>query len=303
MAPRDSNGDTLTAEPIARVIADLRAGRVRHVVPDARLNSMALSRVTTSTVVDSTAIYESLVAKDEPVWIYEDHPCIAPPWDNAAICYVNEHGNVIVMQVTADEIPATKRRQLWEPENPMDWADVRWILDTFVWVGGQGGEGPVPTVGPLHLWRFAVNEDGSPADMRWVHLYKERPLDSWDMAHLVLLGSLNFLGCRNVQLVEPERPRAQRKRIARLGVPPIRTINVTPVGKSYRADGKSSEGQGTPLTSVRGHFSHYGPQYGKGLLFGKFSGRFWVPQFARGSQKYGETEKDYRLATKSGGDR
>lgn len=286
----------MTAEPVARVIADLRAGRVRHVVEDPRLNEIALAGAKTATVVDATAIYNSLVAKDDPVWVYEDHPCIAPPWESAAVCYVNEHGNVVVMQVTATDVPKSERRKRWEPADPVDWDDVRWLLDTFVWIGGRSPDfGPLPTTGPVHMWRFAVTENGTPADLGWIHLEPRYPLEHWDMAHLVLLGSLNFMACRNVQLVEPERPRPTRRRLARLGVPPIRTVNVYPAGKSSNGNGAGS-GEGVPLTSVRGHFSHYGAQYGKGLLFGRLSGRFWVPQFARGSKELGETEKDYRLA-------
>jgi hypothetical protein len=31
----------------------------------------------------------------------------------------------------------------------------------------------------------------------------------WGMAHVTLLGALNFTNCRNVELVDPQRPRAQ----------------------------------------------------------------------------------------------
>jgi hypothetical protein len=59
-------------------------------------------------------------------------------------------------------------------------------------------------------------------------------------------------------------------------------------------------GTGTFVARRDGHVfvtgNSYGPAYGKGLLFGKFEGRFWVPQFARGSKEFGETVKDYRLA-------
>jgi Ca2+-binding RTX toxin-like protein len=117
----------VTAEPIARVVADLRAGRVRHVVADPRLNEIALKRATTATVVDATAIYDALVLKDE-VWVYEDHPCIAPPWESAAVCYVNEHGNCIVMQVTAGAV---------------DIADGGAGSDTLALVGVVDGDGVV----------------------------------------------------------------------------------------------------------------------------------------------------------------
>lgn len=292
----------MTAEAVARVVADLNAGRVRHVLADDVVNAHALAAAKGAVVVDATPIYTSLVAKDEPVWVYEDHPNIAPPWANAAICYVNEHGNVIAMQAGAEEIPKGKRAELWgDTGTPVDWDRVRWKIDIFVWIGGSSpSTGALPTTGPVHMWRFAVHEDGSPADLRWVRLHPEYPLEHWDMAHLVMLGALNFCACRNVRLVEPEHPRPTRRRLARLGVK-VHTINVFPVGKTYTGTARTGGGGGgVPLTSVRGHFAEYGVN-GKGLLFGKHAGRFWVPQHARGSKEHGESRADYRLMPEPAG--
>lgn len=116
------------------------------------------------------------------------------------------------------------------------------------------------------------------------------------MAHLVLLGALNFMNCRNVELVEPTWERHKRKRLARLGVK-VHTISVFPVGRSVRSGPKVQDaGGGLPLSSVVGHFAHYGPEYGRGLLFGRLAGRFWIPQHARGAKEHGESEVDYRLS-------
>jgi hypothetical protein len=290
----------VTAEAIAEVVADLRAGRVRFPMDRSLARSaMGVCLLATETVVDATAIYQSLVAKEEPIWLYEDHPCIAPPWDAAAVCYVNEHGNVMVMTALASEFGG---RETWEdewvPAEPVDFDRVRWILNTFLWLGGHGGDGrPFATTGPVHMWRFAIYEDGEPADLRWVHLVPEYPMEGWDMAHATLLGSLNFLNCRNVELVEPVRPRGERRRLERTGVV-VKTINVFPAGRSSRTIATS--GAGTPLTSVRGHFAHYGPQYDRGLLFGKLSGRFWHPQTSRGTAEFGEHLNDYRLEPSRG---
>lgn len=287
----------MTAEPIAAVIADLRAGRARPAYggwrDDPALFEMALRLAKAAVVVDATAIYASLAATEHPVYLYEDHPSIAPPWTSAAISYVNQHGNVVVMQATAREWAAGDAAE-WEPAQPVEWERVRWIIDTFVWLGGRTGAGePIATMGPAHMWRFAVYADGVPADLRWVQLQPDYPLEHWNMAHLVLLGALNFMNCRNVRLVEPQRPRAERRRLARIGVP-VHTVNVFPVGRSARS-ARSGGDQGVPLTSVRGHFASYGPEYGRGYLFGRLSGRFWIPQHARGSAEHGESEADYRL--------
>jgi hypothetical protein len=289
----------VTAEPIAEVVADLRAGRVRFPMDRSLArDALLVAKVSTETVVDATAIYRSLVAKEEPIWLYEDHPCIAPPWDSAAVCYVNEHGNVMVMTALASEFrnPADWEDD-WKPAQPVEWDRVRWILNTFLWLGGHGGDGAFPTTGPVHMWRFAIYRDGEPADLRWIQLVPEYPMKHWDMAHATLLGSLNFLNCRNVELVEPQRHRGERRRLGRTGVV-VKTINVFPAGRSSRTI--ATTGAGTPLTSVRGHFAHYGPQYDRRLLFGKLAGRFWHPQSARGKADLGEHLNDYRLRTGMG---
>lgn len=250
---------------------------------------LALALVLDPTVVDATAIYHSLVAKDEPVYLYEDHPCVSPPFSEAAISYVNEHGNVVVMHATADTTIKP-----WDTESKVvDWSRVKWALTVFVWIGGQGGSGPVPTTGPVHMWWIAVYDDGEPADIHWIHIAEDVPLEQWDMAQLVLLGSLNFLNCRNVALVDPVRPRAEARRVARTGVK-VHTINVLPTGSSTR--GSRGDPVGVPLASVRGHFACYGPEYDRELLFGKYAGRYWRPQHARGSKEHGESQADYRLA-------
>lgn len=306
-----------SADVIAPVVADLRAGRVHRLIGGVDVWEAARFTVTfDAKTVDATAIYHSLVARDDPVFLYEDHPNIAPPFQCAEFCYVNEHGNVIVMKALAQDRRGHEKEMAdsiaslevarpvsqpepWEPAEPIEWDRVRWIIDTMCWIGGRKGDGTsFPTGGPVHMWRFAVYETGQPADLHWVHLVPEYPLENWDMAHLVLLGSLNFLNCRNVELVEPERPRPERRRIARTGQR-IYELSVFPVGRSSRSAG-SGPGQGVPLSSVRGHFSHYGDccpgmHDPRGLLFGKLTGRFWIPQHARGSAEHGEHESSYRL--------
>ncbi len=287
----------MSAEAIAAVIADIRDGNVVNTLPhDKDLYDACLANAQLGTVVDATAIYADLVARDDPVWIYEDHSCIAPPWINARFAYRNEHGNVIVMAASADERPLwIERKPAWkEDQHPVDWTSVRWTITTTVWIGGRSREvgGAFPTAGPVHLWRFAVADDGQPLDLNWVHLLDEYPMQQWDMAHLTLLGALNFCACSNVEIVEPDRPRAERRRIERTGIR-VHTLNVFPAGKRTRGS-KGEPVGGTPLHSVRGHFATYGSG-GRGLLFGRHAGRFWVPAHARGNPEHGRVDKDYRL--------
>jgi hypothetical protein len=282
---------------IAEVVRDLRAGRVGVSHEDPEISARALAGISdTAPVVDATQIYRSLADNPKPVYIYEDHPSIAPPWQSAFVCYVNEHGNVIVMHLFSEELSKAERSEKWVSEsNEVDWAKVRWVTQVTIWLGGRSATlgKRIPVTGPAHVWLHAVYESGEPADIRWVHLNPKYPMKHWDMANLVILGALNYMNCRNVDIVEPLRPRAQARQIKRTGVQ-VSIINVFPIGKSTRSKGKGG-GQGVPLTSVRGHFACYGPDYGKGLLFGKLQGRFWIPQYARGDRDLGESRHDYAL--------
>lgn len=305
----------MTAHPIALVVADIDAGRVVNVLGQGEqaFFGVCLADAQEGVVIDVTPVYESLVAKDDPVYLYEDHPCIAPPWMAARIAYVNEHGNVVLMAASVTELADEYREQTattWArtatalqadgtpystpPPHPIEWEHVRWIIDTTVWGGGRSPSqnGPVATFGPAHLWRFAVYDNGTPADMRWIHLLPDYPMQGWDMAHLVLLGALNFCACSNIEVVEPQRPRPERRRLERTGVR-VHTLTVHPRGKRTRT-AKGEPVGGTPLHSVRGHFATYG-QGDRGLLFGKYAGRFWVPAHARGNPEHGRIDKDYVL--------
>jgi|SRR6266568_2290861 len=283
-----------SGEAIARVVADLRMRNVSNALKDdEELFTAALNSAGSEVVIDATDIYKSIVSRDDPIYVYEDHPCVTPPWKEAAICYVNEHGNAVVMSMITSEWDKPEAR--WDTENIADWSQIHWISTIFVWCGGRTrGTIPVVTGGPLHCWRLAINPDGSLADVRWVQLRTDQPLAVWDMAQLVLLGALNFLNCHNVAIAEPVRTRAVRRRIQRAGVT-VSEIQVFKPGPLRRKLNGHNSG-GVPLSSVRGHFAHYGPQYNRGLLFGKIAGRFWIPQHAIGSSENGEKpEAKYRL--------
>jgi hypothetical protein len=294
----------VTAQPIAELVADLLAGRYRH--PGTRtgiglFNDTAAARLhIEQPVVDITPIYRDvqhrLQVKQEAVAPYDDHPCITPPWTNALLCFVNEHQNTHALQIHTEPWGG---RQPWKTVNDpdIDWDRVRWKVDTFVWTGGRSknlGE-YIPTGGPMHYWRYALYEDGQPADLGFIQLLSNMPAADWDITQLTLLGALNFLNCVNIDVDEPARPRPERRRIARTGIT-VKTLVVHPVGR--RRPGT----RGTPLdpaetaqSKVRGHFAHYGDRYGKGKLFGKYEGKFWVPPHVRGSAEVGEIHKDYLL--------
>lgn len=299
-----------SAELIADVVADLRAGRTNH--PGAidkagtAISKKLLERAQRpQPVVDCTAIFNMQRAA-ESINLYDDHPSITPPWEDALLCYVNTFGNVVCLQVHRTDWDGTAPdRRDWYTDNEIDWTRVRWVAETAIWVGGTGGDGqPLPTSGPCHMFRHAIRADGAPEDINWLALLIRRGqrgrhgelVDEnqgiWDSAMVTIGGSLNFLNASNVDIAEPIRPRATRRRIARTGVM-VQTIVVRPPGKRRAAGGADArpiDATESVLSPVRGHWAHYGPAFNRGLLFGKYPGKFWIPGYARGAADSVETE-------------
>lgn len=312
----------MSADEIAEVVADLRAGRVHNILPNDRdVFDWAMDRFEGDhgPVVDATALFRRYVIDNtRPIDLYEEFSCVAPPWDSALICFQNTFGNVWVTQMwsldgqDATDVQKHEAKGLWrwKTTNPVDWDQVRWTVHCLVWIGGHSiGDGDddrqarpgqflrIKTGGPVHLQQLAVYEDGTPADIHWVELHSKFPSADLVNQLFVALGALTFMNCRNVELVEPNRQRAERRRLERLGVR-MHTINVFPAGATTR--GLRQPGDGVPLGTVRGHMAHYGPEYGKGLLFGKHAGRFWIPMHARGAKEHGEVEHDYVIRDEAG---
>ncbi len=286
------------AEEIAAVIADIRAGRaVPHLAgPEVAAELLARTRVQQPTV-DVTAIYHSMLDRvtTTGIRIYEDFPMGMSPWPEATFGYVNTHGNVMVMQThTEPWFP----EQRWETPNDVDWDRVRWLVEASMWVGGRDSTGrPVETHGPVRVLQHAIYDDGGPADLRWVSLIARDADDphTWELPTAVLAATLNFLACSNVEAAEPVRAFPVRQRLRKTRVQ-LQTIVVRPAGKRSASAGSGAvrafDALDVPLTSVRGSFGHYGPKYGRGLLFGKYEGKFWRPAHARGAGD-GVEQKDY----------
>lgn len=321
-----------SGEAIAKVVADLRKRRCNDRFDVQPPEGMWIA-IDNAVVVDSTAIYHDL-CKRKGVYLYEDHR-VCPVWMNSLIGYHNEHGNAVVMHTIAldqkeyNNAEWERQAGLWadmqsssevghpwetDQEHVIDWERVKWVYNVTVFAGGRssgshtdysGPPLPVPTTGPCHMFRLAVYPDGEIADIRWIAFDQtdiwqmgDGPSKTWDMAQLVVLGTLNLGNCVNVVLREPDRPRAEQRRIHRLGVE-VSEIHVRPISTSYRGKGKESVAFGSvPLHSVRGHFAEYGMN-GRGKLFGKYSGRYWIPAHARGSSEHGTIEQNYVMEGES----
>lgn len=300
----------MSTEQIAEVIQDVRCGNYRSLA-DPKLTTIfhEIAEPACNTVVDSTAIYRQLAATVTEYNFYDDFPSMAPPWNEAAIVYENQHGNVIVMCILTGDRDAGHNIGPWEPDpndnKVVDWQRVRWVMEVPLLLGGTDGNGRrITTTAFPMFWRVAVYDDGELADVRWVNIAGEDkyPISYWDMALLVFESTINFMGCRNVEYVETAVPRPIRRRLLRRG-PEVRlgVLHVRPVSRGSRGNTAANPGS-VPLHSVVGHRAHYGNccptrHEPRGLLFGKLEGRFWIPQHARGQRGAGEVVHEYIVET------
>jgi hypothetical protein len=116
----------------------------------------------------------------------------------------------------------------------------------------------------------------------------------WTFVHYAMLAA-DFTTIQGGPPIVTVTPPVSRKRI-RSGRRPLasyRVIDIKPVpATDPRYAGMTQEERARHI--VRGHFAEYGMN-GKGKLFGKVAGKFWVPAHYRGNPELGEVDKSYRI--------
>lgn len=123
---------------------------------------------------------------------------------------------------------------------------------------------------------------------------------------LYVFDCLELLSCTNVSLQPHDNdPKQVRRAIKRHGGTPesyrYYTLVVRPPGA--RSDTPGQEIGIMPRHVCRGHRAYYGPAAihkrpdgrDRGLLFGKYAGRFFIPPTLKGKKENGTVEKDYLI--------
>lgn len=193
------------------------------------------------------------------------------------------------MQIMGDEI---------NPYPPVLVPDARWhiLAQLFSAEGRQ--------VSPPSDWFFAVYENGQMATYRdhlalWVtntHNPGNQVMILADSFIQVSFLALTFLHTKNVEIITPPPPTKKRlprkvkfeSRYHRL------KVNAIGTKRESRGAGKQT-GISQALHIVRGHFREYGPEFGKGKLFGKYTGRYLVAGHFKGDLEIGAVAKDYEV--------
>lgn len=187
------------------------------------------------------------------------------------------------------------------PEIEAVWDEIAQVTQAFTWIGGPQNDGSWGVVGPWWQIGLAVDFDGKLRATDTARFLPESVIPEGlavemcesDVALMLLV--LDFLNLRNIEVAEMSGlPKPVRKRLAREDVT-VSELTVLPTGKYRRHDRDPVPiGEGSPLTSVRGHIIRSGVE-GRKHLFGRenVTGRFWVPAHARGSKEHGEVIQEF----------
>jgi hypothetical protein len=130
-------------------------------------------------------------------------------------------------------------------------------------------------------------------------LYRKDQLGSAYCA-CVSLWAFSLLHCNNILLEDraaPEGAQKTRRIMGKLPLTEYKVLTLDPL-KTPKVRAVRGEAGGPTRTvrlhTARGHFREYGTN-GRGKLFGKITGRFYMPPTLRGAASAGVITKDYAL--------
>ncbi len=192
------------------------------------------------------------------------------------------------------------------PERRYDMSKASWLVrGEFSSLTDNG------VLGCLHSFAyFLLDQNGSILRPMLAGHLVDGPLDAEQESGLSMIAlemmsvfgmACAFMSCKNVTVSEhaPDKKVAAARR--RRNKPPMAkyyTLEIEPMKRVLRSEGGSDElGLKRALHICRGHFADYSEER---PLFGKVSGRFWIPAHVRGSKDAGEIKKDYRVKGATG---
>lgn len=149
--------------------------------------------------------------------------------------------------------------------------------------------------GKSYLW---VHSEADKSLLKEFGLPLERYLDVYGREVCIALATVQFMNCKNVEIIDNPPSRQQRRAAERKGEPrPVtyKTLRIVPFGRVARQQDRKAQAMGAEMSLhiCRGHFKDY--RQGKGL--GKWHRRgvwWWSPQ-VRGKVSSGRVVKDYEV--------
>lgn len=254
--------------------------------------------------IDNVAEYVHGAANaDRESWdIKRDFPCLAPPFSDFWMEYARP-AKIIRKDGLRPSTTAPHRaaiRFLARQADPDQ--NGRWVVTCNCCFQCERGQ-QIIVLGALTL---LVDDRGEAVtyecDYQRDALAESIAHDDEKLRHALLtlctpaLLAISFLHCKNV-VAEREQPPSPKlaKRQRERGKPPrviFKTLNIAPMKAVLeKTMAETSTGLRRALHICRGHFADYG-EHG---LFGKYQGRFWIPQHLRGGPDRGIVHKTYNV--------
>lgn len=263
--------------------------------------------------ISNVADYLESIPYKEVTQKEEDGDGYIPPWP---MCWMefrtpaSDAGNITdigVVILTHDLSDGRSERWWQERRGGLEIPDARFgiVFDMFVWVAGD-----TAPQGPVGAMYVAVDQDGRildrvEAEGRTTRLGAQIEtafgFDGGTLWHIldVCLFAVQFANCRNVERIEVLPMRQQRRAAERKGEPInshyVLAIDANTQRKAYPKGDRVSMNK--RLHVCRGHFATYTED---APLFGKLTGRFWVPAHVRGTTDHGVVGKDYAVLAPTG---
>jgi hypothetical protein len=135
--------------------------------------------------------------------------------------------------------------------------------------------------------------------MRSVNVWQTQFAMSLIIPSLYAFHLANFINISPMMMdpTREHRPRQVQRHLERTNDVPTTKYHILSLGPVSGRKGNrkplAESIASIPLHGVRGCHHHYGPEYNRGLLFGKYAGKFWVDAHVRGSADHGIVRKDY----------
>jgi hypothetical protein len=247
-----------------------------------------------------------------------DNICFNPPFRSMVFSYLDDkmtHFDLKVSEVSADfakelGVAQETREEAWksavrylcalvckEGEDP--WCQNLFALD-------RDGHICLPTYHQLredgafiHKWKAAHPDNAARAkEIESKHGSIENFLIEAEIYRLqIAMLAVQFMNCRNVQIVDNPPSRQQRRAAELRGEPApasYKTLVISPFMKRTTAPGAGGNQASPALHIARGHFKDY--RQGPGLGKYHVSGIWWWEQSLRGKKERGRVVKDYELA-------
>lgn len=258
-------------------------------------------------IFDIQNVYE--YEKDRTTKIYEDWPCLVSPLPWMWMEYhrgANDPTHVGAIVLDSSAIVEDAKNKDWQHDGTRE--NMKKLLSLHMFFMQKR-----TVVGPIATFDVAMDEGGRPIEFHWQSVpqlnVESGPVDV-SISKVLLsksapfFAAIAFMHCKNVSyhkvLTEPKIARAYERR-KKVSMVTFNRLTIDPLKATIgRMSGRGGDGSGErSLHIARGHFAEYGPEFGKGLLFGKYSGRFWIPAHVRGRSEIGTVLHDYEV--KGGG--